>query len=104
MIYLQTWTDRCIVPYPQGNAGRDIMLGLVRQIAFSIAELEAMANQQATLANDLDTDSAADAIRQVAQHHRRRADELRSELASLGLKFAAESTPTLAASLGTCAP
>ncbi|MCJ2010507.1 hypothetical protein MKK64_26390 [Methylobacterium sp. E-025] len=79
------------------------MLGLVRQIAFSIAELEAMADQQAALADDLDTDSAADAIRQVAQHHRRRADELRSELASLGSEFAAESTPTPAASLGACA-
>ena len=62
------------------------MSELIRQMSVSIAELEAMADQQAALADDVNAHGAADAIRQAAQYHRLRADELRSELASLLLE------------------
>lgn len=61
------------------------MLEQIRQISVSIAELDALADQQIALANDLDAHGAAEAIRRAAQYHRRQADELRSELASIKL-------------------
>ena len=67
------------------------MLELMRQMIVSIAELEAMADEQATLADDLNAHGAADAIRQAAEYHRQRATELRSELASFRSECEAKS-------------
>ena len=80
------------------------MLELMRQMAVSIAELEAMADQQAALADILTTYDAADAIRRAAQHHRLQADELRLVLASLGSHCAAETVPTPTVTISSFAP
>ena len=67
------------------------MLELMRQMIVSIAELEAMADEQAALADDLNAHGAANAIRHAAGYHRARAAELRSELASFGSECEAKS-------------